>query len=360
MADGEDSGEKIHDPTPKRLADARERGEVPQSPDLVTAATYGGFLLACVLSGPAAVKDLGQAGAVLLGQADRLSSVMTAGSAAPLMGLMITAGKAAGPFFLLPAAAAVLALLAQNSLTFAPGKLAPRLSRLNPFAALAHKFSRDGLFEFGKSAAKLCVVSAVLGVFLATRLPEILPAADLDPALSTRLLLDLSVTFLCLVALIAAVIGAGDLLWQRHRFLQRNRMSRQEMMDEFKLSEGDPHTKAQRRQRGEEIAANRMLLDVPRSNVIVVNPQHYAVALRWERGKDAAPVCVAKGVDAVAARIRASAAEAGVPIHRDPPTARALYATIGIGQEIHPEHYRAVAAAIRFAEAMRQKAKGPK
>jgi flagellar biosynthetic protein FlhB len=137
-------------------------------------------------------------------------------------------------------------------------------------------------------------------------------------------------------------------------------MSQQEMIEEFRLSEGDPQTKAQRRQRGEEIAANRMLLDVPRSSVVIVNPQHFAVALRWDRGKDAAPVCVAKGVDAVAARIRESAAEAGVPIHRDPPTARALYAATGIGQQIHPDHYRAVAAAIRFAEAMRQKAKGPR
>jgi flagellar biosynthetic protein FlhB len=100
-----------------------------------------------------------------------------------------------------------------------------------------------------------------------------------------------------------------------------------------------------------------MLLDVPRSDVIVVNPQHYAVALRWDRTAGAAPVCVAKGVDALASRIREKAAEAGIPIHRDPPTARALFATVDIGQEIRPEHYRAVAAAIRFAEAMRKKAK---
>jgi flagellar biosynthetic protein FlhB len=360
MAEGEDGGEKIHDPTPKRLADARERGEVPQSHDLTTAATYGGFLLACVISGPSAVKQLGQAGTVLLEQADRTGTLLANGATAPMMGILTAVGSATWPFFLLPAAAAFLAMLGQNSLTFAPGKLAPRLSRLNPFAALAHKFGPDGLFEFGKSAVKLCVVSGVLGVFLVTRLPDIFAAADLDPALSARLLLDLSVVFLCLVALIAAVIGAGDLLWQRHRHLQRNRMSQQEMIEEFRLSEGDPQTKAQRRQRGEEIAANRMLLDVPRSSVVIVNPQHFAVALRWDRGKDAAPVCVAKGVDAVAARIRESAAEAGVPIHRDPPTARALYAATGIGQQIHPDHYRAVAAAIRFAEAMRQKAKGPR
>jgi flagellar biosynthetic protein FlhB len=169
--------------------------------------------------------------------------------------------------------------------------------------------------------------------------------------------MELSVSFLGLVLLIAVVIGGVDLLWQRAQFVHRNRMSHQDLIDEFKQSEGDPHMKAQRRQRGEEIAANRMLLDVPRSDVIVVNPQHYAVALRWDRAAGTAPVCVAKGVDVLAARIRERAAEAGIPIHRDPPTARALFATVDIGQEIRPEHYRAVAAAIRFAEAMRKKAK---
>jgi len=99
-----------------------------------------------------------------------------------------------------------------------------------------------------------------------------------------------------------------------------------------------------------------MMLDVPKADVVIVNPTHYAVALKWSREKGSAPVCVAKGVDAVAAQIRARAAEAGVPLHRDPPTARAIHATVEIGQEIRPEQYRAVAAALRFAAEMRRKA----
>ncbi|MGB8814338.1 MAG: EscU/YscU/HrcU family type III secretion system export apparatus switch protein, partial [Paracoccaceae bacterium] len=125
-------------------------------------------------------------------------------------------------------------------------------------------------------------------------------------------------------------------------------------------SEGDPHAKAQRRQRGYDIATNKMLADVATADVIVVNPTHYAVALKWDRTAKRAPICVAKGVDEIAARIRERAAEAGVPIHRDPPTARALHASVELGQEIRPEHYRAVAAAVRFAEAMRRRAKGRK
>jgi flagellar biosynthetic protein FlhB len=357
MAEGEESGEKIHDPTPKRLSDARERGEVAQSQDMITAATYGGFLLASLAAGPAAIKEVAQIGASVLDQSDRLSAAMTDNGAAPLAGLIADSCWAIAPFLLLPAGAAVSAVLAQNALTFAPQKLEPKLSRLNPLATLGQKFGREGLFEFAKSTVKLTIVSVALGLFLTSRLPEIIHAADLSAALSTTRLMELSVSFLCLVLLIAAVIGGIDLLWQRAQFVHRNRMSHQDLIDEFKQSEGDPHMKAQRRQRGEEIASNRMLLDMPRSDVIVVNPQHYAIALRWDRTAGTAPVCVAKGVDALAARIREKAAEAGIPIHRDPPTARALFASVDIGQEIRPEHYRAVAAAIRFAEAMRKKTK---
>lgn len=134
-------------------------------------------------------------------------------------------------------------------------------------------------------------------------------------------------------------------------------MSRLELIEEFKEAEGDPHMKGQRRRRAEAIATNRMLAEVPRADVVIVNPTHYAVALRWDRGSRRAPVCVAKGIDDVARRIREVAATAGVPIRSDPPTARAIHASIDIGQEILPDHYAHVAAAIRFAERMRRHAR---
>ena len=134
-------------------------------------------------------------------------------------------------------------------------------------------------------------------------------------------------------------------------------MSHKELTDEAKQAEGDPHMKQQRRQRGHEIAMNKMIAEVPTADVVIVNPTHYAVALKWDRSTPGAPECVAKGVDNVAARIREIAQENAVPIHSDPPTARALYASVNLGEEIAPEHYKPVAAAIRFAEAMREKAR---
>jgi flagellar biosynthetic protein FlhB len=149
------------------------------------------------------------------------------------------------------------------------------------------------------------------------------------------------------------VVGVVDLVWQRLHHLSRNRMSRKELEDEMRESEGDPMLKGQRRQAGIAIAMNQAAAAVPKADVVIVNPTHFAVALAWDRGGGRAPVCVAKGVDEVALRIRTLAAEAGVPVRSDPPTARALHAAVDVGQEVPSAHFRAVAAAIRFADRIR-------
>ncbi|WP_338152799.1 EscU/YscU/HrcU family type III secretion system export apparatus switch protein [Oceaniglobus indicus] len=213
------------------------------------------------------------------------------------------------------------------------------------------------MFEFAKSFVKLVIYSAILGLFVWSRMPEVLAAINLDPRLVTGLILKMSVSFLTLVLGIAIVLGGIDFLWQRAEHMRKNRMSHKDMKDEAKQSEGDPHVKQQRRQKGYQIAMNTMLADVPKADVVIVNPTHYAVAFEWKRGAGQAPVCIAKGVDEIAARIREIAAEHGIPLHSDPPTARLLHASLNLGDEIHPDHYAAVAAAIRFAEAMRQKAR---
>lgn len=352
---GEDQADKEHEASQQKLDQARKDGDIPRSVDLQTAAATGGFLLALFSLGAWAVTRAGTAGMVVLDQADRLSTLVASGGGAPIAGMLLTL---AGPplALLLVAPVLVLALLfATRGIVFAPSKLAPKLSRISVIAAAKQKFGIDGLVEFGKSTVKLGIVSLILYTFLAGRLEEILASLYLTPAMSAALMARLVLEFLFIVFLIQLALGGVDYLWQVFRHRQRNRMSRKEMMDEFKDSEGDPHLKSARRQRAQEVATNRMLTDVASANVVVVNPTHYAVALKWDRSKGGAPVCVAKGVDEIARKIRERAAEHGVPIHSDPPTARAIHATVEIGQEIRVEHYRAVAAAIRFAEAMRRR-----
>ena len=160
-----------------------------------------------------------------------------------------------------------------------------------------------------------------------------------------------------MAVILSALIGTLDFAFQIRDHARKNKMSYQEMKDEIKESEGDLGFKSARRQRGQEIAMNTMLADAAEADVIIVNPTHYAVALKWSRMKGEAPICVAKGVDIVAARIREVANENSVPIHSDPPTARAIFASVNLGDQILPDHYKPVASAIRFAEAIRRKAK---
>jgi len=355
---GDDSGEKTHEPTSKKLDDQRRKGDIPKSTDLTTAAVYGGFILAMFAFGPAGLSHVGLALASLLDHADSLSRIWFRDSAAPLSSRL--AKDVLTPlttWFGLPALAALTAIVAQRALVFAPEKLLPKLDRISILSNARNKFGRAGLFEFAKSFAKLSIYAGVLGYFLTRQQQAIIGTAQLNSAMALSALAQLSLQFFSIILAVAVAIGVVDLLWQHNEHRRKNRMSRKELADENKQTEGDPHAKRQRRQRGYDIAMNKMLADVETADVVVVNPEHYAVALKWSRNPGCAPVCVAKGVDEIAARIREIAAGAAVPVHRDPPTARELFAVVEIGQEIEPRHYRAVAAAIRFAEAMRSRAR---
>lgn len=353
----EDGGEdREHAPTQKKLDEARQRGEVPRSADLASAFALTGFLIALVLTGPQVVARIGGVGTSLLGRADRLGPEFLEGGGAA--GDMLAAvGQATAGLFLLPVVGVVLGHLVQRSWTFTPANLAPRMSRISPLANVRQRFGVTGLGEFLKSAIKAVLAAGLLAWLLRDQLDATIGTARLSAGGASLYLVDQIRRFAVIALALSIAVGLADTLWQHLRFLARNRMSRKEITDELRESEGDPHARSHRRRRGQDLALNQMIAEVPKADVVIVNPTHYAVALKWDRGRRGAPVCVAKGVDETALRIRAAAAEAGVPIRDDPPTARAIHATVQIGQEIHPDHYRAVAAAIRFAEAMRRRAR---
>ena len=353
-----DDSEKSHEPSQKKLDDARKKGEIAKSTDLTTAASYGGLLIALLALGAKSVEEIGSSFIVLVDQSDRLSELFFDGPAQPIAGgMMVAAGTAILPWFLLPMGLALVSLFGQRALIFAPSKLKPKLSRISPISNAKNKFGRSGLFEFAKSFAKLMIFSLCLGLFLSSKLEDMALTVHSSPAIAMKLMARLCIEFLFFVLLIALSIGAIDYLFQYTEHRRKNMMSHKELKDEQKEAEGDPHMKGERRARGQAIASQQMMQDVPSADVVIVNPTHYAVALKWSRESGSAPVCVAKGVDEVARKIREIAAENGVPLRSDPPTARALHATTEIGDEIAPEHYRTVAAAIRFAEDMRKKAK---
>lgn len=358
MSGREEEAEKTHEPTRHKLEEARRKGEVARSADLTTAAAYGGFLLAGLAVGAGSITQISSAMMILVDQSGQLSQLLFDGPAAPVIGgLLGTIALALTGWAVIPAAMALLSVLAQRGFVVTPSKLKPRWSRLNPLQNARNKYGLTGLFEFSKSFAKLLLYSLLLGVFLTYRLPETAGILHSSPQIVGQLLARMMIEFMFVVLLIALAIGAVDFIWQHHNHLRKNRMSHREIREEHKQHEGDPHMKQERRQRARQIASEQMMADVPTADVVIVNPTHYAVALTWSRLPGAAPVCVAKGVDHAAQTIRELAAEHGIPIRHDPPTARALFATTPIGEEIDPTHYRAVAAAIRFAQMLREKAR---
>ena len=358
MSEDTDASEKQFEPTQKKLDDAREKGEIAKSTDVTTAAAYAGLLLVGMTIGGQALVNLGTSLAAILSQADEIGVLIFDGSAQPMQGGIIRAVMVnMAPWFGLPALLAVLSIIAQRAFVVTTSKIEPKLNRISLISGIKNKFGRQGLFEFAKSFAKLTIYATIMGFFLRSQLERIVASMYQPPGIVVAILGKILLELMAIVVVVAIVLGGADYLWQRAEHIRKNRMSRKDMTDEMKQSEGDPMMKQQRRMKGQAIAMNKMLADVPTADVVIVNPTHYAVALKWDRASKTAPICVAKGVDESAAKIREIAFEHAVPVHSDPPTARALHAGVEIGQTIDPEHYRAVAAAIRFAETMRSKAR---
>lgn len=349
----EDKDDKPFDASEQKLRKAREKGDIPRSTELNAATMYlGAWLAFAVVAGLAVKSWLAMASHAMgsdgwpIGSVFDLADSLGKYASLGLLGLIAA-----------PAITILAALLAQRSIIFSGEKLAPDIKRIDPFRNAGQKFGKSGLVTFAISLGKAALVCAG-GWYLFVSLIDLLANAPRMQEGRWMQGLDLMLRRVLMLAIaVSAMFAAVDILWKRHEHLQKNRMSRREMEDEHKESEGDPHLKAARRQKAVDIAMGQMLADVARADVIIVNPTHYAVALEWQRGSGRAPVCLAKGVDEVAARIREKAREHKVPIWSDPPCARAIHATVKIGEEIRADQFAPVAAAIRFAEKMRARAR---
>jgi len=347
------SQEKTHEASPQKLERERKKGEFARSQDAQTAAAYTGLAIAIALAGGWSAVRLGETLMAFLARPFELAALFDTAPTPITAQLLGAIGLAIAPVFAIPALLILALLLSQRAIVAAPSKLKPKLSRISPVANAKQKYGPHGLMEFAKSAVKLIAVIVVLGLAVLSEIDRLPGYVHLGGRQLPMLLAAQFWNILTGVLIFAFSVAAIDLLWQRHSHLKKMRMTHQEMKDESKQSEGDPYMRASRRERAREIASNRMLHDVPKADVVIVNPTHWAVALKWSRASHAVPVCVAKGADELARRIRQKAEQAGVPIHEDAPCARSLHAMVDVGHAIQPEHFKAVAAAIIFADAMR-------
>ena len=351
------SADRQHLPTQQKLQRAREQGDVPYSTEVTAAATYAAFYAIVILAGGWSISEIARILSAFLRKPADIGEALLSPRTGYFGNLIVETSLAVAPVFAALALAAAASLIAQRAITFAPKKLEIKFSRLSIIDNAKQKYGLNGLFEFAKSAVKLAAIIVILIFGLKDRMLE-LPELSMLPAHAFPAILQKEAAlFLGLVTFAAVAIAVIDLPWRLAQHQKKLMMSHEELRKESKESEGDPSMKGARRERANAIARNRMLADVPKASVIIVNPTHYAVALRWDRAEGGAPVCVAKGVDEVAARIREVAARSGVPIRRDPPTARAIYANVEIGQEIRREHYAAAAAAIHYADEIARRAR---
>jgi len=347
MADDQDKSQQTEEPTAKRLEQAHEHGDVVKSAELTTFVLLGGGTLAIAMFGKYTAVSLARSLSLFLEQPDTMS-VDGAGLAAMARLLLPKIAMTIAPFFAVMIAAGLAGHLLQSRPGFSLDKIAPDFSKVSPMAGFKRLFGVEGWMNLVKGLAKM----AVVGVAIWTQLwPErggleaILNQSTVAVAGDMSRLL-FKVLMASLVTL--GVLAGLDYFWQRMRFMARNRMSKQEIKEEYRQNEGDPTIKAKIRQLRHERAKKRMMASVPTASVVIMNPTHYAVALKYESGKMAAPVCVAKGIDALALRIRAVAEENDVPVIENPPLARALHAAVEIDDPVPPEHFKAVAQVIGY------------
>jgi len=351
MAEDQDDAERTEDPTPRRLQQAIERGDVVKSTEVSTWFMIGGATLAVMIfSGPTAISLQG----TMQGLLAHSWQIPTDGPA-----LLHLARALLGTLLFVLGFPVLLLLLAafagtviQHSVVFSFEPITPALSRISPIAGFKRLFSMMALANFAKGLVKLALFGTVVGALLLPQRHRLGALIDVDPALILPVARTLCVKLLGTVVAILAVVAAADYLFQYRQWFNRHKMSMQEMKEEFRQTDGDPAIKGKIRQLRVQRARKRMMAQVPKAAVVITNPTHFAVALQYERGMNA-PVCVAKGADRIALKIREIAEANNVPIMENPPLARALHATVEIDQEIPQEHYRAVAEIIGYLMRLR-------
>jgi flagellar biosynthetic protein FlhB len=350
------AGDKTEAPTPRRRQEAREQGNLARSPDLSAAVLLLGALLLMRWFGAGIIAALRSVVSEML--SNHSFTDLRGGAIGPqVMHMVGQVGMSVAPLLGGTVLIAVAVNIAQVGFNLNTQRLAPNLGALNPVRGL-NKFlsGGQGAMHMLMNVLKVLLVSLVAYSAVAGRLGQIIAAQQLSFPQIFGLGCEIVFSIGWRVGLLLLVLAILDYLWQRRRLEQSLRMTKQEVKEEMRRMEGDPLMKQRRRQIAVQRAVQRLKKDVPTADVVVTNPTHYAVALKYEEGKMRAPRLVAKGADFMAQRIRELAAEAGVPIVERPPLARAIYRMIDVGQEIPEEFYAAVAEILAYVYELNRRA----
>jgi flagellar biosynthetic protein FlhB len=343
MADGADKDSKTEAPTQKRYTEAAEKGNVPFSREVTVFASTLGIYIYLIFYLPSGVAHLWDTLKSLFEKPDQWRFDSGPDVVALFMRLGWESTAIIAPAFILMAGFGVGSSLLQNLPSPVLDRIAPKLSRLSPMAGFGRIFGLPGFVEFGKSLFKVVVVGVIVAMALRSEFFRSLDAMFSDPYfLVSRLTADIK-TILMIVLIASATVGIADYFWTHHQWFTDLKMTKEEIKEERKQMDGDPIIKQRQRSFARDLARKRMMASVPRATLVIANPTHFAVALRYVREEDAAPVVVAKGQDLIALKIREIAEQNGIPVFEDPPLARSMFAQVSIDSVIPSVFYKAVA-----------------
>jgi flagellar biosynthetic protein FlhB len=343
-------------PTPKRKREARERGQIARSQDIGGSAIFIAIVVALHLGFLSAIDAGGQAFMVALTHAGSHEEL----TISSVGGLFVAAVMPYTPLLAMAfASALVLAVVAnvlQFGLLFSPQLVTPKFSKLNPFSGVQRIFfSPQTLVQFAKQMLKLTIVIVICWLGVKDNLTMLYALAHASPRDIVIAVEGIVFGIGIKVGILLLLLGLVDYLWERRRLEQSLKMTKTEVRDEHRQSEGNPEAKSALRQRQRAMARKRMMAAVPKATVVVTNPTHYAVALEWDDLKMDAPILTAKGADLIAKRIRELAVEHDIPILENPPLARTLYAKVELDSPVPPDLYSAVAQIIAFVYKLKKR-----
>jgi flagellar biosynthetic protein FlhB len=352
MADEPDKSEKTEDPSEKKLQDAHNRGDVAKSQELTTWFMMLGTALVFGLLAPFTASSLmGQLRLIML-NADQFE-VGGPGFEAFWRSLSGTVLLTALVPLLVLALFALAANLVQHRPVWSLDPIKPKLSKISPLSGAKRLFSSEALVNFAKGLAKLSIVSLIMFLVMWPERDRLDTMITADVAMILPVFQEMGIKIIIGTLAVITIVAGLDFMYQRNKWWEKQKMTIKEVRDEYKQMEGDPKVKAKIRQLRQEKGRQRMMAAVPDASVVITNPTHYAVALKYENGMSA-PTCVAKGTDAVALKIREIAGENEIPIVENPPLARALHASVDIDDPIPSEHFKAVAKVIGYVMQLRK------
>ncbi|RVV96884.1 flagellar biosynthesis protein FlhB [Mesobaculum littorinae] len=351
MAD-EDKSNKTEEPTEQRLRKARQKGDVPSSREVGTMMTVFSLFVLTVFVIPSIIPDLSRALSgpfVSAGQIEIGAGAAGLADAGQVMGgLGRSVAVAVAPLFLIMVIAALFGVLIQGETVVATERIRPKFSKLNPASGLKRLFSADALVEFAKSVGKVLVIGAITGIVAQRYLGGVVTGEGMLPESLPDYARRAIAVILIAATIFLVPIAIFDIIWKRSQWIKKQRMTLQEVRDEHKESEGNPQVRARRADIRRRMARQRIAQAVPTASVILTNPTHFAVALRYTPGADTAPVCVAKGADLMARQIREIARDNEVPIVENKPLARALHDTVEVDDQVPMQYWQAVAEIIGY------------